>query len=544
MQVVDAVRLQRSVVIFAILAMAMVGLGVALTAIVPLHRQMTVAADRSYEYSLDLQVNALGESAARARDLALQVTSRSVIRDALVAFNRGQSTQEQLQAFSTDKLGDSLKLSREMMGITRLGRDLRALVVVGVPIPPLLWTPDRGEPPALGAPTLVDGRWVLLVSAPIMGRDGVREGTDILLFDAGAIRAIATDIHNLGQTGEIVLGRMGAEGAEVFFPRRNGGAGVDDEVREAFAEADSEAKALRLFRSEGIADAVLVRRLPQSDWIVMARQEVGELHQSINRLVLTVAAGALVLVGFGIVGFVLLLRPLTGRMLVHTGDLRQRLKEGEQAQVALERALEGTIEAVASTIEVRDPYTAGHQRRVAEIAVAIGRELGLSEGRLKGLHVAGTIHDIGKIGIPAEMLTRPGRISPLEFDIIRGHSRDGCDILNGVDFPWPVADMVLHHHERMDGTGYPDGLKGDEILFEARILAVADVVEAIASDRPYRAALGIDAAMREIITHRGSKFDEQVVDACRTLVAEGRLPLGRHTGTPPGPPPSHQARGF
>ncbi|MBI3444119.1 MAG: HD domain-containing protein [Magnetospirillum sp.] len=432
-----------------------------------------------------------------------------------------------------------------MMGITRLGPDLRALVVVGVPIPAQLWTPDRGVPPTLGAPTQVDRRWVLLVSAPIMSREGKREGTDMLLFDASIIRSIVTDFQHLGQTGEIVLGRLGKEGAEVFFPRRNGAANVDDEVRDAFAAADAEVKALRLSRSEDVDDAVLIRRLPETDWIVMVRQEVGELHRSINRLVLTVTAGAIVLVGVGIVGFVLLLRPLTGRMLVHTGDLKQRLKEGELAQEALERALEGTIEAVASTIEVRDPYTAGHQRRVAEIAVAIGRELGLSEDRLKGLHVAGTIHDIGKIGIPAEMLTRPGRISPLEFDIIRGHSRDGCDILNGVEFPWPVADMVLHHHERMDGTGYPDGLKGEEIIFEARILAVADVVEAIASDRPYRAALGLDAAMREIITHRGSKFDEQVVDACRTLVAEGRLPLGRSSGGASAVlPTGQQAQGF
>jgi len=276
----------------------------------------------------------------------------------------------------------------------------------------------------------------------------------------------------------------------------------------------------------GGRDVVLAQRLPGSDWIVMARQDLGELHSNIDRLVVSVGIGALVLVGFGIAGFVLILRPLTGRMLVHTGELKQQIKDGERAQAALERALEGTIVAVASTIEVRDPYTAGHQRRVAEIAVAIGRELGLSAHQLKGLRVAGTIHDIGKIGIPAEMLTRPGRLSPLEFDIIKGHAADGAEILSGVEFPWPVADMVRHHHERMDGSGYPDGLKGDEILFEARILAVADVVEAIASDRPYRAALGLDAAMAEITAKRGTLFDERVVDACRKLVDEGRLPLG------------------
>lgn len=544
MQVVDAVRIQRHIITYAVLAMAVVGLGVALASIVPLHRQMAEAADRAFEHGLDLQVAALGEGVARMGDLARQVTSRSVIRDALAAHNRGEMSAAELKAFSVDKLTDSMKLSRDVLGITRLGRDLRPLVSVGEPVPESLWVPGRGEPPALGAPALVGDRWMLIASAPIRGRDGAREGTDVLVFDVAGLRSVVDDIGPLGRTGEMILGRLDAGAPEVFFPRRDGVAAVDDEVAAAFARSVvGGAVSLHLNRPDGSPDAVLLRRLPGSDWIVMVRQNLAELHSRIDRLVLGVGVGALILVGFGTAGLALVLRPLTGRMLVHTGDLKQRIKEGEEAQLALERALEGTIAAVASTIEVRDPYTAGHQRRVADIAVAIGRELGLPAHRLKGLQVAGTIHDIGKIAVPAEMLTRPGRLSALEFDIIRGHARDGAEIIKEVRFPWPVADMVLHHHERMDGSGYPDGLKGEEILFEARILAVADVVEAIASDRPYRAALGLDVALREISAGRGTKFDAAVVDACLRLAAEARLPLGE-AASDLKPHESQQAQGL
>ena len=525
MLVVNAATIQRAIIAYAVLAMAVVGLGVAVASIMPLQARMEAAAESAFAYSIDLQAGAVGESVARLRDLARQVTSRSAIRDALIAYNHGRMTAEQLRAFSADKLVDSLKLSAEMMGISRLGPDGRQLVAVGKPIAPELWSPETGEPPAIGAPRLVDGAWVVVVSAPILGRDGTQEGTDVLLFDAEAVRAHVADVHNLGQTGELVLGISGPGGAEVFFPRRSGGPPVDREIVEAFAAAVSgDGVTLRLKDAVGDDDAVLVKRVAGTDWIVMARQSVGELHRSIDQLVMMVAAGVVGLIVIGIGGFLLLLRPLTGRALVGTVELSQEIDERQRAQEALSRALENTIEAVASTIEMRDPYTAGHQRRVAEIAVAIGRELGLSEERLKGLHVAGSIHDIGKIAIPAELLTRPGRILPVEMEIIRCHSRDACDILKGVEFPWPVADMVRHHHERMDGSGYPDGLKGDEIILEARILAVADVVEAIASDRPYRPALGLDAALTEIQVYRGSLFDADVVDACRKLAAEGRLP--------------------
>ena len=525
MQVVNAANIQRSLIVYAVAAMTVIGLVVATATILPLQVRMERAAESAFEYALDLQAEALGERVARLRDLARQVTSRSAIRDALIAYNHGETSLEQLRAFTADKLVDSLKLSSDMLGISRLGPDGRELVVAGKPIPSALWSPSQGAPPALSPPRMVGESWVVLVSAPIPGKAGERVGTDVLLFSAEGLRDHVADTHNLGETGELVLGSLGARGPEVFFPRRNGGPGVDGEIVEAFTAAMAKGDGiLHLKDMDGEPEAVLVKRLPETEWIVMARQAVGELHRSIDQLIMAVAAGVIGLIILCIGGFLLLLRPLTGRALVGKVELSQEIDERQRAQVALSRALENTIEAVASTIEMRDPYTAGHQRRVAEIAVAIGRQMGLDEERLKGLHVAGTIHDIGKIAIPTELLTRPGRIGEVEMDIIRCHSRDACDILKGVEFPWPVADMVRHHHERMDGSGYPDGLKGDDIILEARILAVADVVEAIASDRPYRAALGLDAAMTEIMIYRGSRFDAEVVDACRILVGEGRLP--------------------
>lgn len=186
----------------------------------------------------------------------------------------------------------------------------------------------------------------------------------------------------------------------------------------------------------------------------------------------------------------------------------------------IKRNLEDTIQAIAAVVEMRDPYTAGHEERVAALATAIGRRLGWSETRTDGLHVAGSIHDVGKISVPIEILTKPATLNEMEYDLVRVHAQASHDILRGIDFPWPVAVTVLQHHERLDGSGYPQGLKGDEILPEARVLAVADVVESIASHRPYRPAMGLEAALREIIDHRGSLYDPSVVDACVALFRE------------------------
>jgi PAS domain S-box-containing protein len=186
----------------------------------------------------------------------------------------------------------------------------------------------------------------------------------------------------------------------------------------------------------------------------------------------------------------------------------------------LHQTLQKTVKALSSTIEIRDPYTAGHQRRVTQLAQAIARELGLSKEQLDGLCIAGTIHDLGKIFVPAEILSRPGRLTDSEFSLVKDHSLKGFEILDPIQFPWPVAHIVRQHHERLNGSGYPDGLQNEEILLEARILAVADVVEAIASHRPYRPALGIDAALEEISRNRGILFDEKVVDACLKVFKE------------------------
>ncbi len=201
-------------------------------------------------------------------------------------------------------------------------------------------------------------------------------------------------------------------------------------------------------------------------------------------------------------------------------DITQRKLAEEEIQrhvEELERAMMATVR-VASTIgEMRDPYTSGHERRVGELTAAIGAEVGLSEHQVEGLRVAGYLHDLGKITVPTEILAKPGKISAVEFSLIKEHARQGYEILKEVSFPWPVALVALQHHERLDGSGYPKGLKGDEIIFEARILAVADTVEAMSSHRPYRPGFGIEAALAEIEQHRGTQYDPQAVDACLRL---------------------------
>ncbi|MES9964820.1 MAG: CBS domain-containing protein [Candidatus Sedimenticola sp. 20ELBAFRAG] len=186
----------------------------------------------------------------------------------------------------------------------------------------------------------------------------------------------------------------------------------------------------------------------------------------------------------------------------------------------LEKALQQTVQAVAHTVEQRDPYTAGHQQRVAELAVAISKEMGLESKRTEGIQLGSMLHDIGNTYVPTDILHRPGKLSDVEFSIIKNHATVGYEILKDVDFPWPVAQMILQHHERLDGSGYPNGLKGDEIILEARILAVADVVEAINAHRPYRPSMGIEVALEEISSKRGTAFDTRAVDACILLFKE------------------------
>ena len=207
-------------------------------------------------------------------------------------------------------------------------------------------------------------------------------------------------------------------------------------------------------------------------------------------------------------------------LLVLGRDITERRlaeKEKEQSRQRLHSSLVQTIEAIVVTLEKRDPYTAGHQKRVAELAEAIAVELGWDDKRREGLRFGALIHDIGKIAVPTEVLNRPGRLSDAEMALVRVHSEEGREIIQGVDFPWPVALMIQQHHERLDGSGYPLGLKEVDIMPEARVLAVADVVEAMASHRPYRPAVGLDKALAEIRSGSGKIYDEKVVDACIAL---------------------------
>ncbi len=207
----------------------------------------------------------------------------------------------------------------------------------------------------------------------------------------------------------------------------------------------------------------------------------------------------------------------TIKMALHKHRMENMLRESEER---LRKYLEGTINALSSTVEKRDPYTAGHQKRVTDLACAIAKEIGFSAAQTEGIRLAGLIHDVGKILVPSEILSKPGRLSEIDFNMIRTHAQVGFDILKTIDFPYPVAKTVLQHHERMDGSGYPRGLTGDKILPQAKVLAVADVVEAIASRRPYRAAGGINKALNEVSNNKGILYDSEMVDTCLKLFRE------------------------
>ncbi len=211
---------------------------------------------------------------------------------------------------------------------------------------------------------------------------------------------------------------------------------------------------------------------------------------------------------------------LEKRVQDRTRQLRDNEEKLKNSLTQLRSSLEATIQALALTAEARDPYTAGHQRRVSDLSRAIAQRMGLPQDQVDGVRMAGSIHDLGKIYVPSEILNKPGKIGANEFELVKSHSQVGYDILKTITFPWPVADIELQHHERLDGSGYPNGLKGDEILLEARIVAVADVVESMSSHRPYRPALGIEKALEEIRAGRGTIFDERVVDACLLLFEE------------------------
>jgi len=218
-------------------------------------------------------------------------------------------------------------------------------------------------------------------------------------------------------------------------------------------------------------------------------------------------------------------RPADIVMLSDITQLKQTERKLREAYGRLNQSLKDIVKALSKLIERRDPYTAGHQERVAKLACAIAEELGLSEEQIIGIRLAGLLHDMGKISIPAEILTKPQQLNKIELDLVKTHPQVAYEILKEIEFSWPVAEIVYQHHERWDGSGYLRGLKGDEILLEARILAVADVVEAMSSHRPYRPARAIEEALKEILRNRGKLYDPDVVDACIRLFREKKFTL-------------------
>ena len=224
------------------------------------------------------------------------------------------------------------------------------------------------------------------------------------------------------------------------------------------------------------------------------------------------------------------LGPSILRAVKEYDEVRKRKYAEEEVKKSLEKLrniFNEIVVSFSSLAEKRDPYTAGHQRNVASIACSIAKEMNISDNMVEGIKIAGLLHDIGKIYVPAEILIKPIKLGELEFNILKTHSQVGYDILKNIEFPWPVADMVLQHHERMNGSGYPNGLKENMILLESRIIAVADIIEAMSSHRPYRAALGIDKALEEISSNKGRLYDIDVSECCISLFKNKKYNLDK-----------------
>jgi len=266
---------------------------------------------------------------------------------------------------------------------------------------------------------------------------------------------------------------------------------------DVFNLKDSETES-RTLEPGGIKEATLISRAGQE---IPIEHSVAELPEELGQKS----------------GKVIVFRNISGRK-----KAEQELRESWER---VRRTLAGTIQAISTTIEMRDPYTGGHQRRVALLAEAIAREMKLPEAQIEGIKFAAEIHDIGKIYVPAEILSKPTKLTNLEYTIIKTHPQAGYDILKNIEFPWPIAQIVLQHHERINGSGYPNALKNGEILLEAKILAVADVVEAMSSHRPYRPSFGLDKALEEIQLNRGRLYEPEVVDSCLKLFKEKRFSL-------------------
>jgi HD-GYP domain-containing protein (c-di-GMP phosphodiesterase class II) len=213
--------------------------------------------------------------------------------------------------------------------------------------------------------------------------------------------------------------------------------------------------------------------------------------------------------------------------IIGVGVVMMDITERKKSELALAALTDAAVDAIAAAAEARDPYTAGHQRRVADLSVAIATDIGMDRHEIEGVRIAAKIHDIGKLRMPSEILNKPGALRDSELALLREHAKAGYDIVQGIDFPWPIAKMILQHHERMNGSGYPYGLSGDEILVGARIIAVADVVDAMSSHRPYRPSRGVAAALRHIEHERGTRLDRDIVDSCVRLFREHHFSFGQ-----------------
>lgn len=255
---------------------------------------------------------------------------------------------------------------------------------------------------------------------------------------------------------------------------------------------------------------------PESQPVLQALLAQGETGKSRGEIDLVASDGARVPVHVSVSQLLSQGAPDVFCLVATDLTLVKQRQQLEQLQASLNE----TMRAIAGIVEMRDPYTAGHQARVADLASAIATRMALPDDQIHAVFLAGTVHDLGKIQIPAEILSKPGKLNDAEFGLIKGHSQAGYDILKGISFPWPIAQIVRQHHERLDGSGYPLGISGESILLEARILSVADVIEAMASHRPYRPGLGIDFALAEISRLRGRHFDPEVVDACIAVFRE------------------------
>lgn len=289
---------------------------------------------------------------------------------------------------------------------------------------------------------------------------------------------------------------------------------LDDRAREA---ARSDFSAGRDDGTRSVLRIVLVYAAVASAWIVAS--DLLSRWLTVDPDLLTAVS-----VGKGVLFVAVTSAFLFFEIQRHFARLRDAADSLLDTTARLDAALKGVIETMGKVVEARDPYTQGHQRGVAKVSILIAEEMGLPPDEVAAIEVAGLVHDVGKLAVPAEILTRPGRLSHIEYELIREHSQTGHDILEDIDFGWPIADMVLQHHERADGSGYPNGLSGEQILPAARILAVADVLEAMSSHRPYRPALGIAAAIAEI-TDDSQRFDPDVVAACLRLHKAGALEI-------------------